>query len=102
MIISRWQGTQELSLDKIKKYYHIREDQDFKVEKFDSGTVIKDHYHHLLEIRIITDGQLLCNISGNQLLLRPGDRIEIPANTKHAYNNNYPEACTCLVGYYSF
>lgn len=26
MIISRWQGTQELSVDKIKKYYHIRDD----------------------------------------------------------------------------
>ena len=81
MIISRWQGTQELSLEKIKKYYHIRDEQDFKEERFDSGTLIKDHYHNLLEIRIITSGQLLCNISGNQLLLRPGDRIEIPTAT---------------------
>ncbi len=102
MIISRWQGTQELTLEKIKKYYHISDDQDFKSEKLDSGTAIKDHYHNLLEIRIITDGQLLCNISGNQLLLRSGDRIEIPANTKHSYSNNYPDSCQSLVGYYSF
>lgn len=102
MIISRWQGSQTITPDIVKKYYHIKDEQDFKLESFKSNDQIKDHYHHLMEVRIILHGQLICNISGNQLLLRPGDRIEIPSNTRHAYSNNYPEDCISLVGYYTF
>lgn len=102
MIIHRWQGHKTLNLEEIKKCYHILEDQDFREEKYPATSLIKDHTHNLLEIRIICSGELLCNVAGNQILLRPGDKIEIPANTRHSYANNQKEDCISLVGYYSF
>lgn len=102
MIIHRWQGDKTLSQEEIKKCYQIKPDQDFSEEVFSHGQTIKDHFHTFLEIRIICEGELLCNIAGNQILLRTGDKIEIPANTRHSYSNNYKQDCKSLVGYYSF
>lgn len=102
MIVHRWQGVKTLTTEEIKKCYQIRPDQDFGKESILQGQTIKDHFHTFLEIRIICSGELLCNIAGNQILLRAGDKIEIPANTKHSYTNNFKETCSCLVGYYSF
>ncbi len=102
MIVHRWQGVKTLTTEEIKKCYQIKKDQDFVLETIPKGQSIKDHLHGFLEIRILCQGELLCNISGNQILLRPGDKIEIPANTKHSYTNNSKESCNCLVGYYSF
>lgn len=102
MIIHRWQGDKSLSKDEIKKCYQIKADQEFNEEVIPTGQSIKDHLHTFLEIRIICTGELLCNIAGNQILLRSGDKIEIPANTKHSYTNNFKGECLSLVGYYSF
>lgn len=102
MIVHRWQGVKTLTTEEIKNCYQIKKDQDFVLETIPQGQIIKDHLHGFLEIRIICQGELLCNISGNQILLRPGDKIEIPANTKHSYTNNSKEPCNSLVGYYSF
>ncbi len=102
MIVQRWQGDKTLSIDEIKSCYQIKSDQDFVEETIAAGQAFKEHYHTFLEIRIICQGELLCKIAGNQILLRPGDRIEIPANTKHSYVNNYKSDCVSLVGYYSF
>ena len=99
MIIYRWQGDKNLTTEEIRNCYHINEDQDYNEEIIIEGQTVKEHYHTFLEVRVICKGELLCNIAGNQILLRPGDRIEIPANTKHSYTNNYKEPCVSLVGF---
>lgn len=60
-------------------------------------TVIPDHRHPFDEIRVVTSGALFMNISGNQILLRAGDRIDIPANTRHSFSAEGDETCTCIV-----
>lgn len=58
---------------------------------------IADHRHPFDEIRVVMTGALLMNISGNQILLRAGDRIDIPSNTKHSYSSQSDGGCTCIV-----
>lgn len=59
---------------------------------------VKEHRHPFYEVRIIVEGELLFSVSGNQFLLRPGDRIEIPANTRHSHIAQGSQACTCICG----
>lgn len=56
-----------------------------------------DDRHPFDEMRMVLEGEMSTNISGNQLLLRPGDKIMIPANTKHSYRVLSAEPCVCLV-----
>jgi anti-sigma factor ChrR (cupin superfamily) len=37
------------------------------------------------------------NINGNQLLLRTGDKIMVPSNTKHSQKVLSEEPCVCIV-----
>lgn len=60
-------------------------------------TVIPDHRHPFDEVRMVVSGTLFMNISGNQLLLRSGDRIDIPANTRHSKSSEGGEPCVCMV-----
>ena len=53
------------------------------VETYEPGSKIKEHRHPFSEIRYILEGEMLFNVGGNQFLVRPGDRLEIPANTLH-------------------
>ncbi len=55
-----------------------------------------DHRHPFDEMRMVLEGEMSMNISGNQLLLRPGDKIMIPANTKHS-QRVLTDECLCLV-----
>jgi quercetin dioxygenase-like cupin family protein len=59
--------------------------------------VIPDHRHPFDEVRMVIAGRLILNISGNQLLLREGDRIDIPANTRHSKSADGNEDCICVV-----
>lgn len=56
-----------------------------------------EHRHPLDEIRMILSGELSMNINGNQLLLRSGDKIVIPSNTKHSQKVLSQDPCVCLV-----
>ena len=71
-------------------------------ETFAPQTVLTDHRHPFDEVRMVVSGALFLNINGNQLLLRPGDRIEIPANTRHSKSVEGGESCTCVVAHRPF
>lgn len=60
-------------------------------------TVIPDHRHPFDEVRMVISGTLFMNISGNQILLRAGDRIDIPANTRHSKSAEGDGECVCVV-----
>lgn len=66
-------------------------------EVLPSKAAIPDHRHPFDEIRIVIEGDLFMNIAGNQILLRSGDRIDIPANTRHSYSANGDTGCACIV-----
>ena len=100
MLVSRWQAPVVPSPEQAKMIFEaeLLEPQE---ETFAPGTVIPEHRHPFDEVRMVLSGEMLLNISGNQLLLRAGDRIRIPSNTKHSYEtNNTP--CLCFVAYTTF
>lgn len=98
MLIQRWQATILPNESQIQQIL-LSEGLEPSLEIFPKGQKIQEHRHPYTEIRVVASGQLTLNISGNQLLLREGDRIEIPANTKHSYFNNYVDDCICIFAF---
>ena len=76
-----------------------REGLEYFEENFRAGTLIPDHRHPFDEVRIIVDGQLFYNIAGNKLLLRRGDKIIIPSNTRHSKEVPLQEDCLSICAY---
>jgi quercetin dioxygenase-like cupin family protein len=96
MIVTRWQAPVLPTLEQIKMIFEA-EGITPEDERLAENTTIPDHRHPFDEIRVVMSGSLLMNISGNQILLRSGDRIDIPANTRHSYSAQGPDGCDCIV-----
>ncbi|MBX2988820.1 MAG: cupin domain-containing protein [Bdellovibrionaceae bacterium] len=95
MLITRWQAP----LTPTKSQIHmILEDEG--LEPFEEVSEPQkragERRQPFCEVRIVTEGELLFNISGTQFLLRPGDRVEIPGNTKYSYWAQGERPCVCL------
>lgn len=95
MIITRWQAPITPSKAQIQM---ILEDEGLEPgeEVYEPRAKVTEHRHPFCEVRIVAEGELLFNISGNQFLLRPGDRVEIPANTKHSHMAQGDQPCICI------
>ena len=96
MLVRRWRANEMPSRDQIKLMFY-QEDLDPSVEIYKSGEEIKEHKHPFDEIRMVVVGELFINVSGNQLILRAGDRIEIPSNTKHSTINKNALDCVSII-----
>lgn len=59
--------------------------------------IYPEHRHPFDEVRMILSGELSFNVNGNQLLLRSGDKIIIPSNTKHSQKVLGQGPCVSLV-----
>lgn len=53
----------------------------------------KDIRHPFDEVLMVASGQLILDIAGNKLLLREGDKIVIPSNTKHSKQVSGDQDC---------
>ncbi len=95
MVITRWQAPSVPSLEQMQMLFKV-EGLDPKLETYQANSEIKEHRHPLDEIRMVVSGTLLVNVSGTKLLLRAGDRIEIPSNTKHATKAEGDEDCVSI------
>lgn len=98
MLVTRWQAPLLPSLEQIKMIF-VAEGLDPLEETFPSSGKVREHKHPFDEIRVVVQGELLVNIAGNQLMLRAGDRIEIPSNTKHQYLAQGDEHCHCVIAH---
>ena len=96
MIIHRWQAKILPNQEQARGIFLAEELRPWE-EVLEPGDHIRDHRHPFDEIRMVLSGELLLNIAGNQVLLRAGDRIMIPSNTKHAKSVHGDERCVCLV-----
>jgi mannose-6-phosphate isomerase-like protein (cupin superfamily) len=94
MLVHRWQAEKLPSKEQIITMFE-GEGLEPKEEYYISQTRITDHRHPFNEVRVVFSGEMQLNISGTQLLLRAGDRIEIPANTKHSFKTNQSD-CLCI------
>ena len=95
MLITRWQAP--LTPNKSQSFTILEsEGLEPYEEIYDPQKKVSEHRHPFCEVRLIVEGELLFNISGNQFLLRPGDRVEIPANTKHSHTAQGATPCLCV------
>lgn len=97
MIVRRWIAPQ-LPDKKVLLEHLALEIETMTEEEFAPQCKIPEHRHHWTEVRLILSGELLVTVSGNQIILRPGDRLEIPSNTKHSYVVNGAESCHSIYG----
>lgn len=98
MIVQRWQAPLLPTEEQTLVFFH-NEGLDPQIEEWNKPTHIKDHRHNLTEILVVSQGEIIVNIAGNQVLLRQGDRAEIPSNTKHSYQINQQHGCRLVVAY---
>lgn len=98
MIITRWQAELTPSAQDINRILLAEGLEPFE-EVIEPGLELKDVRVPFDEIRIIAEGELLLDVAGNKLLLREGDRIMIPANTRQTKKNQSQRRCVCICGH---
>ncbi len=96
MIVTRWQAPVLPSAEQVKMIFE-GEGLSPVEETLPIGAKVTDRRLPFDEVRMVISGALLMNVSGNQILLRSGDRIDIPANTRHSKSANGDETCVCVV-----
>jgi len=98
MIITRWQAELTPSAQDLNRILLAEGVEPFE-EVIEPGAELKDVRVPFDEIRIIAEGELLLDVAGNKLLLREGDRILIPANTRQTKRNQSQKNCICICGH---
>lgn len=96
MIVTRWQASVLPTQEQLNLIF-AAEGLSPQEEILMPHAKVADHRHPFDEVRMVISGDLLMNISGNQILLRSGDRIDIPANTRHSKTANGNQPCICVV-----
>lgn len=96
MLVYRWQAPLYPTKEQARMIF-LAEDLNPREEVLTKEEVYPEHRHPFDEMRMIVEGELAMKISGNQLLLRTGDRIMIPSNTKHSQYVVGDKPCVCLV-----
>ncbi|MCS6838916.1 MAG: cupin domain-containing protein [Bdellovibrionaceae bacterium] len=84
MLIQRWQAPEFPTREQLMSLLE-REAIEPSIETWSGHVEIKEHRHPWTEILVVTRGELVVDLGGHQVLLRQGDRIDIPAYTKHSY-----------------
>lgn len=95
MLVRRWQAPKLPTKEQIKFILEAEGLEPYE-QVYDPTFKTKEHRSPFEEIRFLASGELLFNVAGNQLLLRPGDRIEIPSNTKRSHQVKGDEPCVCI------
>lgn len=85
MLVSRWQAPIVPDKNQILKMYEM-EGLEPQEETFENGVSIKDQRRPFDIVITVSSGEIKFDITGNQLLLRQGDRIMIPSNTKYSFD----------------
>jgi quercetin dioxygenase-like cupin family protein len=96
MLVFRWQAPIVPDINQIRSMFE-GEGLVPHEETFPPDTNISWHRHPFDEVRTVVQGEVLFDIAGNQLLLRAGDKIVIPSNTKHSFKIQGASPCVCIV-----
>ena len=96
MIVARWQAQVVPTKEQVKMMF-LAEGLVPHEETYPANAQVKEHRHPFDEVRMVVSGELFINVAGNQLLLRSGDRIEIPSNTRHETMARGSEDCLCIL-----
>lgn len=101
MILKRWQAPTIPSPEQMKMLF-FAEGLKFTEEVYPAKAEMTVHKHPFDEVRMIISGGLIFNLSGNKVLLRPGDRIEIPSNTQHEMSVHGDQDCHSIIAFKVF
>ena len=101
MIIRRWLAPLHPSKEQIESLFEKDGLESFE-EVFHPGAKISKHRHPFDEVRMIVKGRLFYNVSGNKILLRPGDKIIVPSNTLHSKSTLGEEPCFSICAYQAY
>lgn len=96
MIVIRWQAPLRPTKEQALMIFRA-EDLQPREEILTGAETYPEHRHPFDEVRMILSGELSFNVNGNQLLLRSGDKIIIPSNTKHSQKVLGQDPCLSLV-----
>jgi len=66
-------------------------------QEMDSGDMLPTHAHPFIAAHIIIDGTMELTVHGKKMILKPGDRYDVPAGVPHAAKAG-PQGCVCTVG----
>ena len=98
MIVRRWLAPLTPSKEQIESLFE-KDGLEFFEENFEPGTKIPEHRHPFDEVRMIVEGKILYDVSGNKVLLRPGDKIIVPSNTLHSKFVQKESPCFSICSY---
>lgn len=101
MILKRWQAATIPSPEQMKMLF-FAEGLNFTEEVYPPSTELNAQKHPFDEVRMVISGGLIFNLSGNKVLLRAGDRIEIPSNTVHDMTVHGEEECRSIIAFKVF
>ena len=101
MIVNRWQAPSLPTLEQIVMMFE-REGLKPVEETYQPNEEVKTHRHPFDEVRMLVKGSLFIDIAGNRLLLRGGDKIVIPSNTRHSKKVQGDSPCVCICSYKAF
>lgn len=83
MKVVRWEEDEPPSRSRLERAL-LKEGLDPWVVRERGGMRYDTHFHEHDEIRILVRGRMKFNLDGHQLVLGPGDRLEVPAGMPHA------------------
>lgn len=95
MRITRWRADRTPSQEEMEKMLKD-EGLECALEVYPPGGEVKEHRHPFDEIRMIVKGALRCNVAGNEFILREGDRLDLPSNTRHWTKAEPQSECVSL------
>lgn len=95
MIITRWQAPVIPNKEQVRLILESENLEPYE-EIYQANEKVPEHRHPFAEVRVIIAGEMIFNISGNQFILHPGDRVEIPANTRHSHTAHAANSCLCV------
>ncbi len=96
MKIIRWRAERKPSKQEIENMFKD-EGMEFSLEEMPEGAEVGEHRHPFDEVRMILQGSLRFNVAGNEFILREGDRLELPSNTRHRMKAEPGQACVSVV-----
>ncbi|AHZ86925.1 cupin domain-containing protein [Bdellovibrio bacteriovorus] len=95
MIITRWQAPIIPSKQQVLMILESEGMEPYE-QILEPAKKVGDHRKPFAEVRVIISGEMIFNVSGNQFVLRPGDRVEIPGNTRFSYVAQGGEPCVTV------
>lgn len=98
MRIIRWRADRKPTQDEVLSMLQD-EGLECNVEVAEPNTEIKDHKHPFDEVRIVVKGAMRYNVAGNEFILREGDRLELPSNTRHWTKAEAQSECVSIYAF---